>query len=88
MYRSGSQIEYQDGLPIIDAAGEADPIFSKIAHTGKAAAHFDRCVTLQNEAEGEVSDAEYCHLENNASNAGELMMVHARYLTGQPRDAA
>jgi hypothetical protein len=30
-YRDRKPIEYHDGLPIVDPAGEADPIFSKIA---------------------------------------------------------
>jgi hypothetical protein len=64
-------------LPIIDPAGEADPIFSKIAKHREAAAHFDRCVVIVNDAEGKVSEAEYSHLQ---SNAGELMMLHARGL--------
>jgi hypothetical protein len=79
-YKDREPIEYQDGLPIIDPADEADPIFSKIAKHREAAAHFDRCVDIVNDAEGKVSEAEYSHLQNNASNAGELMMLHARGL--------
>jgi hypothetical protein len=79
-YKDREPIEYQDGLPIIDPEGEADKIFLRIAKHREAAEHFDRCVDIVNDAEGKVSEAEYSHLQNNASNAGELMMLHARGL--------
>jgi hypothetical protein len=79
-YKDREPIEYQDGLPVIDPAGEADKIFLRIAKHREAAAQFDRCVDIVNDAEGKVSEAEYSHLQNNASNAGELMMLHARGL--------
>jgi hypothetical protein len=66
--------------PVIDPAGEADKIFLRIAKHREAAAHFDRCVDIESEAEGKVSEAEHSHLQNNTSNAGEQMMLHARGL--------
>jgi hypothetical protein len=45
-HKDREPIEYQDGLPIIDPAGEADPIFSQIAKHREAAAHFDVALTL------------------------------------------
>jgi hypothetical protein len=57
-YKDREPIEYQDGLPIIDPAGEADPIFSQIAKHREAAAHFDRCVDIVNDAEGKASEAD------------------------------
>jgi hypothetical protein len=74
------QIEYQDGLPIIDPIGEADPIFHEIARHRDAAAHYERCVTIEGEAEGVVSDNEYFHLQRNTNNAFEDMMLFARAL--------
>ncbi len=74
-YRDHKRIEYQDGLPIIDPVGEADPIFDEIARHREAAAHYDRCVTIEREAEGVVSDNEYFHLQRNTKNAFEDMML-------------
>jgi len=79
-YKDREPIEYQDGLPIVDPAGEADPIFSKIAKYRETAAHFSHCVDISSAAEGKVSKAGYLHLQNNASNASDLMMLHARGL--------
>jgi len=77
-YRDRQPIEYQDGLPIIDPAGEKDEIFRFIAQHREAAAHYDRCVTVEQEAEGKVSDSEFFYLKNNTSNAFEQMMLFAR----------
>jgi hypothetical protein len=71
-------IEYQDGLPIIDPAGEQDQIFRHIADHRAAIAHYDRCVDVEGEAEGKVSSDEFSHLQRNTSNAFEEMMMFAR----------
>ena len=71
-------IEYQDGLPIIDPAGEEDEIFRFIAQHREAAAQYDRCVTVEQAAEGKVTDSEFFYLKNNTSNAFEQMMLFAR----------
>ncbi|MEH2570077.1 hypothetical protein V1289_009704 [Bradyrhizobium sp. AZCC 2289] len=77
-YKERQPIEYQDGLPIIDRTGEQDEIFRFIAQHREAAAHYDRCVTVEQEAEGKVSDSEFFYLKNNTSNAFEQMMLFAR----------
>src|SRR5258708_6431777 len=77
-YKERQPIEYQDGLPVIDPAGEEDKIFRFIAQHRAAAAHCDRCVTVENEAEGKVSDSEFFYLQNNTHNAFEQMMLFAR----------
>jgi hypothetical protein len=56
-HASGSA--YQNGLPVIDPAGEEDEIFRHIAMHRDAIAHYDRCVDVQGEAEGMVSDNEF-----------------------------
>ena len=70
--------EYKDGLPVIDPAGEQDEIFRFIAQHRAAAAHYDRCVDVENEAEGKASSAEFSHLQNNTRNACDQMMLFAR----------
>jgi hypothetical protein len=65
-------------LPVIDPAGEEDKIFRHIAEHRAAAAHYDRCVTVEQEAEGKVSADEYSHLQRNTSNAFDEMMLWAR----------
>lgn len=42
------------------------------------AAHYDRCVTVEQEAEGKVSESEYFYLKHNTSNAFDQMMIFAR----------
>ena len=44
----------------------------------QAAAHYDRCVDIEGEAEGKVSDGEFFYLQNNTRNAFETMMLFAR----------
>jgi hypothetical protein len=63
------QIEYQDGLPVIDPAGEEDFIFRHIAAHRAAIDHYDRCVTIESEAEDNVSASEYAFIQHNTSNA-------------------
>ena len=77
-YKDRRPIEYQDGLPIIDPAGEEDKIFGAIAEHRAAAAHFDRCVDIEGEAEGKASTNEYSHLQHNTKNAFDEMMLWAR----------
>jgi hypothetical protein len=77
-YKDRKPIEYHDGLPVIDPAGEEDPIFRHIASHRAAAVHYDRCVTVEQEAEGKVSDDEYSYLQHNTSNACDQMMLFAR----------
>jgi len=72
------QIEYQDGLPVIDPAGEEDPIFHEIARHRAPITHYDRCVTVEQEAEGKVSDNEYFYLQHNTKNAFDNTMLFAR----------
>jgi hypothetical protein len=72
------QIEYQDGLPVIDPEGEQDQIFRHIADHRAAIAHYDRCVDVEGEAEGKVSADKFSHLQRNTSNAFEEMMMFAR----------
>jgi len=74
------KIEYQDGLPVIDPAGEEDPVFFDIARHRAAIAHYDRCVTVEDEAEGKVSDDEYFYLQHNTKNAFNNLMLFARCL--------
>lgn len=77
-YKDRRPIEYQDGLPVIDPAGEEDTIFSHIAEHRAAVTHYDRCVTVEQDAEGKVSDDEYSYLHHNTSNAFQEMMHFAR----------
>jgi hypothetical protein len=79
-YKERKPIEYQDGLPVIDPAGEEDLIFRHIADHRAAVTHYDRCVTVEQEAEGKVSDDEYSFLQHNTSNAFDEMMLFARCL--------
>jgi hypothetical protein len=57
------RIEYQDGLPVIDPDGEEDRIFRYIADHRDAVAHYDRCVDVEDKAEGKVSGDEIAHLQ-------------------------
>jgi hypothetical protein len=77
-YKQQARKEYQDGLPVIDPAGEEDQIFRHIAEHRPAAAHYDRCVTVENDAEGKVSENEYSYLQRNTSIAFDQMMLWAR----------
>src|SRR5258706_8831120 len=77
-YKERKPIEYQDGLPVIDPAGEEDPIFRHIASHRAAAVHYDRCVDVEQAAEGKVSDDEFSYLQHNTSNACDQMMLFAR----------
>jgi hypothetical protein len=77
-YLDRKRIEYQDGLPVIDPAGEEDPIFHHIAAHRRAIDHYDRCITVQCEAEGKVSDSEYTFLEHSTGNAFGEMICHAK----------
>jgi hypothetical protein len=43
-------------------------------------AHYDRCLTVAQEAEGKVSDDEYSYLQRNTSIAFDQMMRFARCL--------
>ena len=72
------QIEYQDGLPVIDPAGEEDFIFRHIAAHRAAIDHYDRCVTIESEAEDKVSASEYAFIQHNTSNAYDKMICHAK----------
>jgi hypothetical protein len=74
-YKQQARKKYQDGLPVIDPAGEEDQIFRHIAEHRAAAAHYDRCVTVEQGSEGKVSDDEYFHLQRNTSNAFDEMMA-------------
>jgi hypothetical protein len=78
LYKDRCQVEYQDGLPVIDPAGEEDPIFRDIAEHRAAITHYDRCVTVEQEAEGKVSDNEYFYLKHNTKNAFDNVMLFAR----------
>ena len=77
-YKQQRQKEYQDGLPVIDPAGEEDHIFRHIADHRAAAVHYGRCVTVEQEAEGKVSDDEFSYLQRNTSIACDQMMLFAR----------
>jgi hypothetical protein len=77
-YKQQARKKYQNGLPVIDPAGEDDVIFRHIAEHRAAAAHYDRCVTVENDAEGKVSDDEYSHLQRNSRIAFDEMMLFAR----------
>jgi hypothetical protein len=77
-YKDRRPIEYQDGLPIIDPAGEEDRIFRDIAEHRAAVAHYDRCVTIESDAEDNVSAAEFSHIERNTRIAFDEMMLWAR----------
>jgi hypothetical protein len=85
-YKQRQPVEYyQDGLPVIDRAGEEDNIFRSIAEHRAAAAHYDRCVEIEGEAEGKVSEHEYSHLQHNTKNAFDEMMMWARaVIIGRP----
>jgi hypothetical protein len=73
-YKERRPIEYLDGLPVIDPAGE-EVIFRHIAEHRAAIAHYDRCVDVEQEAEGKVSDDEHLHLKRNTKNAFDEMML-------------
>jgi hypothetical protein len=77
-YKHQQERKYQDGVPVIDPAGEKDEIFRFIAEHRAAAAHYDRCVTVENDAEGKVSDNEFSRLQRNTHQAFEQMMFFAR----------
>jgi len=79
-YKERKPIEYQDGLPVIDPAGETDRIFRSIAEHRAAAAHYDCCVEIECEAEGKVSADEFFYLQHNTGNAFDTMMLWARAL--------
>src|SRR3954452_7329051 len=67
------QIEYHDGLPVIDPTGEEDRIFRCIADHRAAATHYNRCVDVEQEAEGKASGDEYSYLRHNTQNAFDEM---------------
>jgi hypothetical protein len=77
-YKDRRPVEYQDGLPLIDPAGEEDLIFRHIAEHRAAVVHYDRCVDVEQEAEGKVSEDEFSYLQHNTSNAWNEMMHFAR----------
>ena len=77
-YKQQRQREYQDGLPVMDPAGEEDMIFRRIAEHRAAVTHYDRCVTVEQEAEGNVSADEFSHLQRNTRIASDEMMLFAR----------
>jgi hypothetical protein len=77
-YKERKPIEWQNGLPVIDPGGEEDRIFHCIAKHREAVAHFDRCVTIENDAEGNVSADEFFYLQHNTKNAFDTMMLWAR----------
>src|ERR1700737_2209331 len=68
-------IEYQDGLPVIDPAGAEDPIFRSIAKHRAAVTHYERCLDIEQDAEGKASTDEYSHLQHNTKNAFDEMML-------------
>jgi hypothetical protein len=79
------QIEYHDGLPVIDPTSEEDRIFRCIADHREAATHYDRCVDVEQEAEGKASADEYSYLQHNTKNAFDEMVRFARCLIlGRP----
>jgi hypothetical protein len=84
-YKDHKPIEYHDGLPVIDPAGEEDKIFRSIANHRAAATHYARCVDIEDEAEGKASSNEYSHLQHNTKNAFDDMMLWARGLIHQAR---
>jgi len=65
-------------LPLIDPAGEEDFIFRHIAAHRAAIDHYDRCVTIESEAEDKVSASEYAFIQHNTSNAYDKMICHAK----------
>jgi hypothetical protein len=76
---------HKDRRPIEYQEGEEDGIFRSIAEHRAAVAHYDRCVDIQGEAEGKVSDDEFFYLEHNTSDAFETMMLWARaVIIGRP----
>jgi hypothetical protein len=77
LYKQQARKEYQDGLPVIDPAGEEDRIFHEIARHRAAIAHYDRCVNAEQEAEGKASDDEFFYLQHNTKNAFDNMMLFA-----------
>jgi hypothetical protein len=77
-YKQQARKEYQDGLPVIDPAGEENRIFRDIAEHRAAVTHYDRCVDAEQAAEGKVSEDEYFYLQHNTGNAFEKMMLWAR----------
>lgn len=77
-YKHQREREYQNGLPVIDPEGEADDIFRCIAKHREAIAHYDRCVSIENDAEGNVSATEFFYLQHNTKLAFDTMMTWAR----------
>jgi hypothetical protein len=69
---------HTDGLPVIDPAGEQDHIFRHIAEHRAAIAHYDHCVTVENDAEGKVSADEHFYIQQNTSAAFDRLMLWAR----------
>jgi hypothetical protein len=73
------RIEYQDGLPVIDPAGEEDPIFQDIAKHRAAIVHYDRCIDIESAAEERDASAdELFYIHNNSKLAFDEMMLRAR----------
>jgi hypothetical protein len=77
-YKDHKPIEYKDGLPVIDPAGEEDKIFRSIANHRATVTHYDRCLEIMQEAEGKASSNEYSHLQHNTRNAFDDVMLWAR----------
>ena len=71
-------MEYQNGLPVIDPSGEEDDIFRCIAEHRAAAAHYDRCVDVEAEAESKISVEGHSYLQRNTRNALDETMLFAR----------
>jgi hypothetical protein len=74
----GPYKDRKNGLPIIDPEGEEDKIFRYIAKHRAAAIHYDRCVDIECEAEGKVSDDEFFYLQHNTRLAYDELMLWAR----------
>jgi hypothetical protein len=71
--------EYQDGVPVIDPAGEEDPIFQEIAKHRAAIVQYDRCVEVENAAEERgASDNELFYVRHNTKLACDDLMLWAR----------
>jgi hypothetical protein len=62
----------------MDPAKEEDRIFHEIARHREAIAQYERCLTVENEAEGKVSDDEYSYIQHNTKNAFDKMILFAR----------
>lgn len=72
------RMKFQDGLPVIDPAGEEDVIFRHIADHRAAITHYDRCADVENKAEGNVSADEYSYVQRNTKHAFDKMILFAR----------